>query len=580
MAYSTRKLIAALVASAATATVLALGITCALDYRGTRHRLERDLDQRTQLAAEHLKTAVRTNAMLLGRVADYVASHPLVGLRGSNADQSALRAMVSEAEGVDSVWIYDEHGDAVLSTSTGDIRGFNVADRPYFRRAKAGEAMVISPLIWGRVTGGGFFSVARRLEDASGQFRGVALAGIPATHFAEFYARVAAGEDAIFAVRNLDGDLVVRYPLPMEEPSPGWPERAVVRDRLAVAPEGVFEHASPVDGLERVSAYRRIEGLNLVIITGRSTTTLYANWRARTITVGAFGGFGLLMTLAIAQVAMRRARREADQLRDALQDAKEQAERFDLAVAATDDGIWDWDFRTNTVTRTAKMKALYGFADDEMGNNPQEFWDRVHPDDLPGLRAVLKDHLERRLPQAEVEARVRHRDGSWRWVLVRGLAQFAPDGSARRMVGMISDVTERKEQEARLMAEREAAEEERERARHAANHDALTGLPNRAGFEARLDAMAADDRRRDSRAIVMMLDLDGFKEVNDRFGHHAGDIVLMGVAERLRHCLRGGDSWPDSAATSLPSSPTPCAKRAPVGHRRWPSELSTRLVAP
>jgi diguanylate cyclase (GGDEF)-like protein/PAS domain S-box-containing protein len=210
-------------------------------------------------------------------------------------------------------------------------------------------------------------------------------------------------------------------------------------------------------------------------------------------------------------------------------------------VAATTDGIWDWDLRTNKVRRTARMKGLFGLADHEMGDDSQEFWDRLHPADAPTLRSAVQAHLERRSEQLEAECRVLHEDGSWRWLFVRGRAQFDSGGSPLRMVGMMTDVTERRERELQVQAAHRAAEEEKERARHAANHDPLTGLPNRAYLTERLAALTAAAAPEGGRQVVMLLDLDDFKAVNDTLGHPAGDELLRIVAGRLRSCLRDGD---------------------------------------
>ena len=81
-----------------------------------------------------------------------------------------------------------------------------------------------------------------------------------------------------------------------------------------------------------------------------------------------------------------------------------------------------------------------------------------------------------------------------------------------------------------------------EQARFLAHHDALTGLPNRVLLQDRLDEAAARCRRRGIPAAVLCLDLDGFKEINDTLGHTAGDLLLVRCGERLRGCVRGGDT--------------------------------------
>ncbi len=540
MTANTRSLVAALVGSAVAVTILAVSATTIIDYQATRERAERELDQRTILVAEHVRAVIQTDVMLLGRVADHFAGLPLPAPQDADSDRDALRAMLADADGVNSLWVYDEHGNAVLSTVEEKLGRFNVADREYFQATKAGKRVFLSPLIWGRVTGGFFFVVARRLEDSSGAFRGVAMAGVPANRFADFYQRISGDENASVAVRKLNGDVVVRAPLPDSEPPKGWPKRSYVQEHLTEE-AGVYERASAIDGVGRLYAFRRLEPEGIVVIAGRPLNALFATWWSRTLLVWGLCSGGVVLSLVLSVFALRSARREANALRDALQAVRESDERFGMAVAATTDGIWDWDFRTNTVRRTARMKAMYGLADHEMGDDSREFWERLHPADAPDLQAAIQAHLERRSEQVEVECRVRHKDGSWRWLFVRGQAQFGADGEPLRMVGMMTDVTERREREMQVRAAHRVAEEEKERARHAANHDPLTALPNRAYLSERLTALSGAAEPAGVRRAMMLLDLDDFKAVNDTLGHPAGDELLRIVAGRLRGCLRDGD---------------------------------------
>jgi diguanylate cyclase (GGDEF)-like protein/PAS domain S-box-containing protein len=204
-------------------------------------------------------------------------------------------------------------------------------------------------------------------------------------------------------------------------------------------------------------------------------------------------------------------------------------ERYALAVQGANDGLWDWDLATNRIYFSPRWKSMLGFADEEIADGPWEWLDRVHPDDLMVLKAEISAYLGNGTPYFKSEHRMRHKDGTWRWVLSRGIAMRNGAGEAYRMAGSQSDITARKQAERRLL--------------HDAFHDSLTGLPNRALFLDRLGVALAHLRRRADHAFaVLFLDLDRFKNVNDSLGHNVGDELLIAVARRLEALLRPGDT--------------------------------------
>jgi diguanylate cyclase (GGDEF)-like protein/PAS domain S-box-containing protein len=153
--------------------------------------------------------------------------------------------------------------------------------------------------------------------------------------------------------------------------------------------------------------------------------------------------------------------------------------------------------------------------------------DFVHPEDRwisrRSLIALARGDEER----VSVECRLLHRDGRVLWTLVTAAAVRDADGKPRHAVLQVVDITERKRFEGRLQ--------------HLADHDTLTGLFNRRRFEAELDRVLAEAERYARPGAVVVLDLDGFKYVNDTLGHRAGDELIARLANTLRAELRESD---------------------------------------
>jgi diguanylate cyclase (GGDEF)-like protein/PAS domain S-box-containing protein len=198
---------------------------------------------------------------------------------------------------------------------------------------------------------------------------------------------------------------------------------------------------------------------------------------------------------------------------------RESEERYALAARGANDGLWDWNLGTNVVYFSTRWKSMLGFQESEIGDKPDEWFSRIHDADRERVNQEIAAHQKGVVPQFESEHRVLHKDGTFRWMLCRGLAVNNGSGKTSRMAGWQTDITEGKVS------------------------DPLTGLPNRLLFTDRVGRLIKHaKRRKDYLFAVLFLDLDGFKMINDSLGHLAGDQLLVGVASRLEKCLRATDT--------------------------------------
>ena len=250
-----------------------------------------------------------------------------------------------------------------------------------------------------------------------------------------------------------------------------------------------------------------------------------------------FQSIALLSVSVERQVMLSslRSQREAlarayDRERDLVQEIQASEERYGLAARATNDGLWDWVVGSPSIYYSDRWKALIGHASSEIGTGPEEWFDRVHPDDLHRLRTAIAACIGGETDRLQNEHRLRAADGSYRWMRCQALGvRDSEHGRATRLVGSLTDVTE-----ARAL---------HDSLRHGALHDGLTGLPNRTLFVDRLtQALTRTARSHEARIALLFLDLDGFKEVNDTLGHLAGDLLLTKLAGRIRERLRKSDT--------------------------------------
>ncbi|MDO8250316.1 MAG: PAS domain-containing protein [Rhodoferax sp.] len=208
---------------------------------------------------------------------------------------------------------------------------------------------------------------------------------------------------------------------------------------------------------------------------------------------------------------------------------RENEERWKLALESTGDGVWDWHIPSGEEFFSKRLMEMYGFGEHDLPNRTEELDARTHPSDRAQMDLDRQAHFDDLTPTYVNEHRVRCKDGSWKWVLTRGMV-ISRDAQGRplRMTGTHTDITERKKSEALIWRQ--------------AHFDALTGLPNRNMLRDRLAQEIKKSKRDGLQLALLFIDLDHFKEVNDTLGHDSGDLLLVEAARRIQSCVRESDT--------------------------------------
>jgi diguanylate cyclase (GGDEF)-like protein/PAS domain S-box-containing protein len=207
--------------------------------------------------------------------------------------------------------------------------------------------------------------------------------------------------------------------------------------------------------------------------------------------------------------------------------------RFEATFAGALTGMLLVDIDGRIVDSNPAMHELLGYSSQELqGRVVAEF---VHPEDRPHAAAAYGRMIERDEESLRLDSRLVRRDGEVRCVEAGVSLVRDPGGRPSFAIGMIQDVTQRKEAEAALVAQSELNE-------YQALHDTLTGLANRTLFRDRVEQAVKTARRTASRVAVLVMDLDRFKEINDSLGHAAGDALLIELSKRLEDELRASDT--------------------------------------
>ena len=207
-------------------------------------------------------------------------------------------------------------------------------------------------------------------------------------------------------------------------------------------------------------------------------------------------------------------------------EAREGAERYRLLNLATNDAVWDWDVRKETLWWNDGVTRLFGYAASEVPSAFSWWLERVHPDDRVRVDQSLRATAASSASSWSEDYRFLRRDGTYADIQDRGYVMRDAAGVTVRMIGTMQDISERKEAQHQIEL--------------LAYSDPVTGLPNRTAMQRDLAQAVANSESDRCEVVLVLLNLDYFRDINDSLGHQNGDLLLRRVADRFRDAV--GDS--------------------------------------
>ena len=448
--------------------------------------------------------------------------------------------------------------------------GMNYRDRAYIATTLDQGKPTISEILVGKVSQNLVFGISVPIRDSQGKVIGALVGGIDLTkpNFLDKISENRFGKTGYFLLEDQKTRTIItstdKRRVLQQQPPPGT-NRLIDRHLDGFEESGITTNAF---GVEVLASAKRIPAANWVMVVAIPTEEAFAPikemqsrileiallltvilgaiiwwllWRELSPIFSTIKKLAILSRLETHNVLVPETKHgEIDELIKAFnlllialqerENALEESEfRWKFAIEGTGDGLWDWNIQNNTVYFSKTWKSMLGYSEDDISNNLNEWQRLVHPDDLPETMIAVKKHLDGKTPAYISEHRLLCKNGSYKWILDRGLVVSRDEqGKPLRAIGTHTDVTDRKRME--------------EIIRQQALYDPLTKLPNRRLLVDRLGQAMSTSKRTGNHGALLFLDLDNFKPLNDTHGHEAGDMLLIEVANRIKHCLRETDT--------------------------------------
>ncbi|MBR0707949.1 sensor domain-containing diguanylate cyclase [Bradyrhizobium liaoningense] len=436
--------------------------------------------------------------------------------------QRFLQSRKYNRERIRGIFVYDETGRWLGTTEDVDFARLNNSDRDYFQRHRtsADRGTLIGRPVKSRSGGQWIITASRRFNHPDGSFAGVVLTSVDVAYFTQFYRRFDIGPNGSVSLLNADGTMLARTPdengAYIGRDMSGSPLFRTMDQRPDA---GAYYFKSPLDGLERLSFYRKSGRYPILVLASKAQSDVLAPWRHQAIT-----RFGIVtgLTLSMALIGFFLVRYLAKGQRMAATLVAKEAD-FRLIAEQCSDVVMRVGLDERILYASPSCARILGW--DPARLLGTSALDGVNPADRPRVEQVVAALKAGEAEEARIIYRVHHRDKKELWVetalrVTRSSDTHEIDG----VVAISRDMTEQKDLQDKLAA--------------LATSDGLTGIANRRHFDERLAEEWARAKRDGSPVSLLLVDVDHFKKFNDQYGHQAGDACLRALARILAAQVR------------------------------------------
>lgn len=430
-------------------------------------------------------------------------------------------------------WIItDASGKPVYIEGNPTPPAISLAEQPYFQLLSSGRQKA-----YVRLTDISHFDApglqvilsARAYTNPDGSFAGVVIAPVQLSYFRNFLKGFRMPEGGLLSIYT-DRNVLIAL---RADGAIGEKDRVgslliMPEEYLRLQRQGVtsatYGAITPTDGVARLFSFQYVAQTPLVVAVGLTDAYYLKNWyeivRLRIAVFAILLVISVILSLILYWIWRKQAG-YASELRH-------NNAQLRALLKLGEVSLCELDFTTGRWISSAEQELIFGIDADYP--RTIEGWTRlVHPEDVDFLTGEGLRDTRAHATNFEYEYRIiRPADGKTRWVQVRGQYEYLPDSRPARLFGAIKDVTSLRESQHHIS--------------HLVYHDDLTGMPNRVLLTERLQQAMLRTRRRGGTLVLCSLDLDGFKPVNDQWGHFVGDRLLIEVASRLTRCLRDEDT--------------------------------------